>query len=206
VETLAAGLRHAVDPGSPARDAFLVVYAVLWGGSTGSFGRLRAFTLSSCWAADRRIALFARRRFFVGAIVVNLGPVAVLALIWKLLPTGGAFGAVFGGALAGLSATAFPRFLHGVLASDEQWERFYTRDEWCDVMKRWDPVYFDDRTRARTGANSWRAHVLPGLLLLVVPSVLGALIARADASPLPLLGLDLAYALAVTSDALFNRS
>lgn len=92
----------------------------------------------------------ARRRWVCGTLLANIGPKAVLGGVWSLLPvTQGARG-LFGGGFAGLSAVAFARLLHAVLASDERWHTFYTEEHWHFVLKRWDDLALNLNKRGVT--------------------------------------------------------
>lgn len=126
---------------STARDAFLVVYAVLWAAATPSFGRSRAFSTSAWFAQSPLLRRQSLRRWYWGLAIANVGPLLVLAGVWSLLPPSHVTGwGVLGGGSAGLSVAAFPRFLHAVLASDGRWPRYYAGDQWRDLMEKWDPT------------------------------------------------------------------
>jgi hypothetical protein len=129
-----------------ARSVFLVVYAVLWAAAAPTYSRLRAFAFADIHAAGNgrtkpwlRVAL--------GFLLGNVAPAFTLAGILLLIP--GDAGGLDGGrgwlilgfaALAGTAAAAFPRILHGILASNQSHAAFYTDPQWSEYKKAWDPA------------------------------------------------------------------
>src|SRR5687768_9557540 len=115
---------------STSRDAFLVVYAVMWAAITPSLGRLRVFSAAAFVRGP--VGVKARRRLFWGTTIANVGAVLLAAATWTTLPEApreqGYLGIIFGG-LAGLAIVGVPRILHGILASKDRWERNYDEAE-----------------------------------------------------------------------------
>jgi len=177
-------LANMTDPGhlfTGARDVFLVVYAVLWGAAAPTFGRLRAFSFPGTFASTREARRFAWRRLAVGFALATAAPILLLATVWTLIPpTATAFWPMVGGALAGTSVAAFPRFVHGALASNQTHHWFYAEREWKQVIKDWDPLV--DLSEPEP-TNNWLGFLVWGLVQLLVPVFIGVSLATAGAYP-----------------------
>lgn len=120
----------------------------------------------------------ARRRVLWGLAIANAGPAGYLAFLWWFLPEAYCPWGILSGAIAGISAAAFPQFLHGALASEKRWRKHYTEAQWDGkdgVLDRWDPVWHRSHPLQQLGVpgsdrseNSLRAHLIPGFVQLVL--------------------------------------
>jgi hypothetical protein len=140
------------------QQAFLVVYAVLWAAVTPSFARLRAFKVNDIFGLGPQSRVRAFRRLIAALLVANALPAAVLAILWRYLPPAQGFWGMLAGALAGISPAVFPRVLHAVLASEQSWRWFFTRDEWNLVLRQWDEQWFDLHHDQRPCSENRRAN------------------------------------------------
>jgi hypothetical protein len=141
-------------PKSALHQSLLLVYAVLWGAATPTFGRLRLFAVNS-W--DNK----APRRLAWGLLLGNAVPIAGLAfLMW--LPKVNGFWGVAAGASIGLFPAVLPRLLHAFTASNESVAYYHTQTEAKQVLKAWDEQWFTNLSRSLAWPVRWTTlHDIP---------------------------------------------
>lgn len=138
-----------------ARNVFLVVYSVLWAASTPTYARLRAFAYPSFAARKWTLGRHARRRYWAAVVTANALPAAALAGFLWAIPECATEPLQIGlAAFAGTAAAAFPRLLHGVLASNRMHDLFYLQSEWLRAMREWDP-FFPSTEEPPKSNNLW---------------------------------------------------
>ena len=144
--------------------ALLFLYGLFWAEILATSARYKGFptvTLCAEWKdADKRSRRL--KRFFASVSILNLLPIAWLVVLYLwVVPKQSGFIAISIAAMASLSIFGITRLYHGLVASKESINRYYTKkeiDEWeiqggDDLHPRW-------------------AHLLPGILYFAVYPIL----------------------------------
>jgi hypothetical protein len=76
---------------------------------------------------------------------------------WIIPGTSGAF-PIMSAAFASLSLFGFHRILHAIIATERFHSKFYSKEEWGDVVNQW----------GRASPNTFIPHFLPGIGFLIV--------------------------------------
>lgn len=164
-------------PDTALHQTLLVVYAVLWGAGTATFGRLAVFAINEF---DRPEV---QRRFWIGVLLGNVAPVLTLAALLTIVPNVEGFWGILSGGLLGIAPVVFPRLLHACTASNERLHRYYSRDEARQVLKKWDKLWFqridsawDTNWQKLSGipeakANNCAAHLQAAVLVGATPLI-----------------------------------
>jgi hypothetical protein len=151
------------------REIFFVFFGIFWAVALEAAGRYRLFETSSMWGYTRpERKKHAWRRFWWGLGLLNFGPILVFIVTLKCVLTGdrGMCGTL-AGAVAPISTFGWHRILHAYIASYRQWERYYDTD---------------GIALARYGGNrleqpeTFWPHFGPGILYLIIPITLAALL------------------------------
>ena len=139
--------------------ALLFFYGLFWAEILATSARYKGFPTVTLWARwgyrDER----ARRlkRILASGVLLNLLPIVWLGVLYRwVVPKEAGFVPVSMAALASLSIFGITRLYHGVVASSETMNKYYTPEE----LTKWN-IHGDDDPHSR-----W-AHLVPGMLYVV---------------------------------------
>ena len=147
----------------------LVVYGVFWAASTATFARLRVFSFNEIAVPGLRVQAWSR--VVVGFLLGNAGPVALLVVLIRWLPSAEGVWGVAEGAFAGITVVVFPRLLHAFMASDELGPSFHAEDDFDVLLKKWDPAWAKRRKtdgRPPDARNKFLTHLLTAFLVFAL--------------------------------------
>jgi hypothetical protein len=144
------------------QQALILFYAFFWAAALSVTGRYQPFDTPSVWSRNS----LATKRFIVSLLILNLLPILWFLFLYKIIPNDDTLSSITAAAVASLSVFAFHRILHAFIASENFYHYFYTLEQVIEVR---------DRGKF-TQPQTFKAHFIPGLLYIVVPSGLAWLI------------------------------
>ena len=139
--------------------ALLFFYGLFWAEILATSARYKGFPTVTLWAhwgcRDERTRRL--KRMVVSVILLNIFPIVWLGVLYTwVVPKKSGVVPVSMAALASLSIFGITRLYHGVIASRETMNRFYTDEE----LGKWGRIHGGDEP------HRIRAHLGPGLLYL----------------------------------------
>jgi hypothetical protein len=143
------------------RAVLLLLYSLFWAEMLATSARYNGFPTAVLWFGQGG-GHCQWRRFGASFVLLNLFPVLWLWCLYALVVPGGCgLGPIIMAATAALSVFGIIRLYHGVVASKETIDMFYTSDEQhgSDDQQRFE---IQGKGKLRT---CW-SHIVPGLIYL----------------------------------------
>ncbi|MDZ4401238.1 MAG: hypothetical protein U1A53_01175 [Prosthecobacter sp.] len=139
--------------------ALLFFYGLFWAEILATSARYQGFPTVTLWARwsyrDERTRRL--KRIFASVVLLNVFPIVWLFVLYQcVVPKGAGFVPVSMAALASLSIFGITRLYHGVVASSETMNKYYTSEE----LTKW-KIHGVDDPHPR-----W-AHLVPSMFYLV---------------------------------------
>ena len=139
------------------RVALLFLYGLFWAETLATSARYNGFPTAELWVGQGGRSC-QWRRLIVSLVLLNLFPVLWLGVLYAwVVPADSGIVPIIIAATASLSVFGIIRIYHGVVASEENIDMFYTIDE---------QQTFDIQGKGKL-RTCW-SHVVPGIFYLAV--------------------------------------
>lgn len=146
------------------KEALILFWGIFWAAVLATMGKYRLFDTHLFFSRDKNRKCYAIRRSTVGFIIVDVFPILWFwGLYSHIIPEGSGAVPVMAAAFASLSVFGFNRILHSMVASEKFHSRFYSQEEWEEVIKQWGRDHCN---------NEFKAHFLPGIFFLAASPLL----------------------------------
>ncbi len=150
------------------KDALILFFGVYLTAVIQLIRKYRTFDIYLFFSKDKTKRVRSMRRFVSGFMIIDVIPILWFLILYTfVIPNSPGPFPIMAAAFAALSVLGFARILHSVIATEKH-EKYYSNDEFEDVMSKWGKGNDTD--------NTFKAHFITGFSYLIIFPIIAYLI------------------------------